>query len=106
MKKNMRNHSLFPLEALSTKEPPPMSSRGQEVLLKTHDLIPAYELEATQTLAAAHQEESLHQMNSCCLCGTRLKFLHVTNFSTMMVKERAQCPACGIKTKEEDFTLQ
>lgn len=51
-------------------------------------------------------EEVLKALNTCCLCGSNLKFAHVTNFETNSVQEAAKCTECGIKSKVNTFKLQ
>ncbi len=51
-------------------------------------------------------EEIVHELNTCCLCGTTLEFTHITHKETHEVKEAAKCPACGIQTKVNTFILQ
>ena len=51
-------------------------------------------------------DEIIKAMCTCVLCGTPLKFHHVTDFNAKKVQEAAQCPACGIKSKVNTFNLQ
>jgi hypothetical protein len=52
------------------------------------------------------KEDIVKELNNCCLCGTTLVFTHVTHKETREVKEAAKCPACGIQTKVNTFSLQ
>jgi hypothetical protein len=52
------------------------------------------------------QEEALYDHLHCCLCGSELKFKHVTNHMQNFVTEEAVCPHCKIKTRESAHSLQ
>ena len=51
-------------------------------------------------------EDVISNLESCCICGTRLRFTHKTDYLKMEVQEEATCPACGIKNKVASFILQ
>lgn len=64
------------------------------------------ELEKGIPLTHVSKEDVVTAMTTCCLCGTKLVFKHVTDFANKKVQEAAQCPACGIKSKVNEFNLQ
>lgn len=51
-------------------------------------------------------EDVIEALTTCCICGTNLKFEHVTDYVNREVTEKGCCPDCGIKTKENKFILQ
>lgn len=44
--------------------------------------------------------------NTCCLCGTSLKFDHKIDYLTLRIIEDAHCPSCQIQMKSREHTLQ
>ncbi len=50
-------------------------------------------------------EDVIDALTTCCICGGKLVFKHETDFATFKVVEKATCPTCGIKTKENAFIL-
>ena len=52
------------------------------------------------------KEEVIENIESCVLCGSRLRFFHRTDYLTLQVQEEANCPSCGIKAKSAFFILQ
>jgi len=52
------------------------------------------------------KEDIIENIETCCLCGARLKFKHQTDYLTLQVQEEAECPDCGIKNKTSSFILQ
>jgi hypothetical protein len=52
------------------------------------------------------QDELIEVMNHCVLCGSKLSFVHITDFKKLEVVEEAQCPACGIKNRPSQYRLQ
>jgi len=57
-------------------------------------------------VADRNPEELIESIDSCCLCGTKLKFQHQTDFVLWEVQEEGHCPACGIRNKVNKFVLQ
>jgi len=51
-------------------------------------------------------EDIIDNLESCSLCGTKLKFKHHTDYLNLQVHEEASCPSCGIKNKVAQFILQ
>jgi uncharacterized Zn-finger protein len=51
-------------------------------------------------------EEIIENLETCCLCGTKLRFSHQTDYLNLQVHEETTCPACGIKNKALSFILQ
>jgi len=51
-------------------------------------------------------QDVLNSINNCCLCGTDLIFDHKTDHINLTVKEEANCPACGIRTKSQYYSIQ
>ncbi len=51
------------------------------------------------------QEDYLEIESTCCLCGTELVFEHNHDDSTLLLKEKAQCPCCNILLKEKEFII-
>lgn len=41
----------------------------------------------------------------CVLCGNELKFQHRVDYTRLIVREDAQCPACQIRLKGKDHVL-
>ncbi len=50
--------------------------------------------------------ESVDDHLKCVLCGESLEFKHKTNFVEQMVHEDAQCPSCGVRTRQNAYRLQ
>jgi hypothetical protein len=48
----------------------------------------------------------LEDMNSCCLCGSKLVFEHRIDFLHLRVREDADCPSCKIRMKTKEHGLQ
>ena len=64
------------------------------------------EIEETENIdLTPTQEEFVDNETSCCLCGTELTFHHEVDWLTQKVKEKAQCPSCGVQTKEKEHQL-
>ncbi len=65
-------------------------------------------MEMTKGIPVADRknEELVEMVNQCVLCGHQLSFYHVTDFKKLEVIEEAQCPACGIKNRPNQFPLQ
>jgi uncharacterized paraquat-inducible protein A len=55
--------------------------------------------------AAPKYEVIIEDETKCCLCGTDLKFEHKFDYTNLKVHENASCPACQIKLKTRDHTL-
>ncbi len=51
-------------------------------------------------------EDVVSNLETCCLCGARLRFSHKTDYLKMEVQEEAACPDCGVKNKVANFILQ
>jgi hypothetical protein len=52
------------------------------------------------------REDIIETLETCCLCGSRLKFSHQTDYLNLQVHEEAKCSECGIKSKSASFILQ
>lgn len=52
------------------------------------------------------REMTIEGHNTCCLCGSDLKFQHQIDYMTLVVKEEAHCPSCRIQMRQRDHTLQ
>lgn len=65
-------------------------------------------MDANKTYTSQNQEHEiiLIDENTCCLCGTELKFEHKVDYMILSVKEEAHCPSCHIKMKSKEFSLQ
>lgn len=50
--------------------------------------------------------ESVEDHLNCVLCGEHLEFKHKTNFVDQTVHEDAQCPSCGVRTRQNTYRLQ
>lgn len=64
------------------------------------------ELERGVPITHVSHDEIIKAMTTCCLCSTPLVFKHVTDFENKKVQEAAHCPACGIKSRVNEFGLQ
>jgi len=42
---------------------------------------------------------------NCALCNTQLSFKYSINFLSFKVQEGCDCPQCGVKLREQEFTL-
>lgn len=51
-------------------------------------------------------EESVGDHLNCVLCGDALHFKHKTDFVEQSVQEDAQCPSCGVRTRQNLYRLQ
>lgn len=51
-------------------------------------------------------EFAIEDHNTCCLCGTDLKFEHKIDYMTLVVNESATCPSCRIQMRKRDYVLQ
>ncbi|OQW47419.1 MAG: hypothetical protein A4S09_15335 [Proteobacteria bacterium SG_bin7] len=51
-------------------------------------------------------EDVIADFNQCCLCGTDLNFTHKVDYENRTIQEEAFCPACSIKTKNNNHILQ
>lgn len=51
-------------------------------------------------------DEIVNSLETCVLCGSRLKFEHQTDYLNLQVHEEARCMECGIKNKVVSFILQ
>lgn len=58
---------------------------------------------STETLSA--NEVALMEHNTCCLCGSDLKFEHKIDFGTLKVVEDAHCPSCRIQLRTREHIL-
>ena len=54
----------------------------------------------------ARYEYIIEDENSCCLCGTDLKFQHKVDYMALTIKEDAHCPTCKIQMKTSEHVLQ
>jgi hypothetical protein len=52
------------------------------------------------------QEELITHLESCALCGEKLKFSHRTDFLRLEVSEEASCGTCGVRKLPSQFILQ
>lgn len=50
--------------------------------------------------------ESIEDHLNCVLCGEVLRFKHKTDFIEQSVHEDAQCPSCGVRTRQSTHRLQ
>jgi hypothetical protein len=53
-----------------------------------------------------NSDDMLVTIETCCLCGSKLRFTHRTDYLNLQVHEEANCPQCGIKNKVASFILQ
>jgi len=51
-------------------------------------------------------EDLIEFLETCCLCGSKLRFSHQTDYLKLEVHEEANCPDCGIRNKVSSFILQ
>lgn len=51
------------------------------------------------------KEAAVMEHNTCCLCGSDLKFQHKIDFETFKVVEDAHCPSCRIQLRSRDHVL-
>ena len=51
-----------------------------------------------------HREFIISQ-NNCILCGTVLELKHISDSSTLEIKEEAYCPHCEVKTRAKTHIL-
>lgn len=51
-------------------------------------------------------EDIIENLESCVLCGSKLRFKHQTDYLNLQVHEEATCPDCGVKNKVNQFILQ
>ena len=58
------------------------------------------------TSEKTEHEPILVDENSCCLCGSNLKFEHKVDYLTLRIQEDAHCPSCRIQMKSKEHTLQ
>jgi hypothetical protein len=52
------------------------------------------------------QEEAVHDHNTCCLCGSELKFQHKVDHVKQFATEDAACGSCNVKQRSTMHTLQ
>ena len=57
-------------------------------------------------IANRKPQELIETMQNCLLCGSPLRFNHVTDFKRHHVLEEGQCPVCGIKNRVSEHVLQ
>lgn len=63
----------------------------------------------TQKSMPVHQasnDEIIQNIETCCLCGSRLYFTHKTDYLNLQVTEESACTECGIKSKTIHHILQ
>jgi hypothetical protein len=51
-------------------------------------------------------EELLSNLETCALCGEKLRFTHRTDYLTLEVHEEAKCLTCGAYKSPSQFILQ
>ena len=54
----------------------------------------------------ASTEEVVQRYSHCDLCGGRLHFNYVSDFSRNTTHEKASCPECGLETRQVLHRLQ
>jgi len=59
-----------------------------------------------QPLPSLSKEDIIENLETCCLCGSKLRFSHQTDYLNLKVLEEAKCVACGVKSRSENFILQ
>lgn len=59
-----------------------------------------------ETETANQMEFAVEDHNTCCLCGSELKFQHRIDYLTLEVKEESHCPSCRIQMRSRDYVLQ
>ncbi|MCC6278433.1 MAG: hypothetical protein IT289_11015 [Oligoflexia bacterium] len=52
------------------------------------------------------REDFVEYLETCCICGSKLRFTHQTDYLQLQVQEEARCPDCGIRNKTTNYTLQ
>ena len=65
-----------------------------------------FEAQKGLPLPALSKEDIIETLETCCLCGSRLRFTHQTDYLALLVQEEAKCTECGIKSKTSKFILQ
>ena len=55
--------------------------------------------------AEDEREIAIAEHNTCCLCGSDLKFEHKIDFGTLTVVEDAHCPSCRIQLRQRNHIL-
>ena len=58
------------------------------------------------TMQEIQREIQLEELTRCCLCGHYLVFSHRTDYLTLQVEEKAECPACKIQLRTQQHALQ
>lgn len=48
----------------------------------------------------------IHHYNHCVICGGRLHFIHLTDFSKNLAQEVARCPECNVQARRVMHRLQ
>ncbi len=51
-------------------------------------------------------DEYLSDHFNCVLCGSTMTFKHKTDFVAQTVNEEAHCHSCGVRNRQDLFTLQ
>ena len=51
-------------------------------------------------------KDYVETLETCSLCGGKLRYNHQTDYLTMCVTEECGCPTCGIKNTPVQHTLQ
>jgi hypothetical protein len=52
------------------------------------------------------KEDIIESLETCCLCGSKLRFSHQMDYLNLQVHEEAKCSECGIKSQSAQFILQ
>lgn len=60
----------------------------------------------TTTLSVGTSEQVVQKYSHCSLCGGRLHFNYVTDFSRNTTHEKASCPECGLEARQALHRLQ
>ena len=72
------------------------------------DLPSAELIDARDAMAqiSGNAEEVVERYSHCPVCGSRLHFTHLTDFSRNLTQETANCPECTIKVRRVMHRLQ
>jgi DNA-directed RNA polymerase subunit RPC12/RpoP len=79
-------------------------SRREEVTLSTAESVVESGASAKSTFG--QRDELMERYHHCPACGSRLHFVHFTDFQKNVTQETAKCPECGIRARRLLHKLQ
>ncbi|MGE0763020.1 MAG: hypothetical protein AB7N80_07060 [Bdellovibrionales bacterium] len=70
------------------------------------DLNSTFSAQLQSMTPADWREQAVSDYLNCVLCGNEFKFVHATDFGSLVVEEEAHCPHCQIRGNKNSYILQ